>query len=160
MEVIKITQEHRDFVAEYAPKQTIGGFSNLSKDDLSKATRHDYQITGIMGELAFALYRYGNYDKLKALLDQKYRELRPARKGDNGLDDIITHNSTTRYIDIKSSHVSNIDKIMHLNLVVPEREYHQKMIYVAAFTIGNNRQEVKEVVLAGWPVNTASPAIT
>src|SRR5271157_1159154 len=116
METITITQEHRDFIAQYAPNQDIGGFSNLSKQDLGKATRHDFQLTGIAGELGFYLYRYGNYDKLKSLLDQKFVELRPARKGDDGLDDIITHNGTTRYIDIKSSHVVNKDKIPYLNL--------------------------------------------
>lgn len=153
MEIIQITQEHRDFIAQYAPNQDIGGFSNLSTHDLGKATRHDFQLTGIAGELAWYLYRYGTYDKLKKLLDQKFAELRPQRKGDNGLDDIITHNGTTRYVDIKSSHVTNHDKISRLNLVIPEREFHQQMIYVCAFTVGQDRSNVEEVVLAGWCAN-------
>lgn len=153
METIEIIEAYRPFVEEYAEKQTIGGFSNLAPTDLGKASRLDYQKTALYGELAWALYRYGNYEKLQALLDQKFAELRPQRKGDEGLDDIITHNGTTRYIDIKSSHVSDPDKIPFLNLVIPEREFHQKMIYVCAFTVGPDRSHVEEVVLAGWCAN-------
>jgi hypothetical protein len=153
MQTISITPEHYEFVAQYAPKQDIGGFSNLSAHDLNKATRHDYQITGVLGELSWYLFRYGNYNKLQALLDQKHQELRPLHKGDGGLDDIITYNGYTRKIDIKSSHVTDIDKISHLNLVIPEREFHTNMIYVCAFTVGPNRTQVEEVVLAGWCVN-------
>ena len=148
-----ITSEHRDFVARYAPGQDIGGFSNLSKNDLSKASRLDFQYTGIYGELAWYLYRYGNLDKLQNLLEQKFRELRPQRKGDDGLDDIVTHNGKTRNIDIKSSYVPNVDKIQYLNLVVPEREYHPDMIYVGAFTVGSDRRNIDQVMLAGWCAN-------
>lgn len=153
METIKITQEHRDFVTKYAPGQDIGGFSNLASKDLGKASRLDFQYTGIYGELAWYLYRYGNYDKLKNLLEYKFAILRPTKKGDNGFDDEITHNGMTRFIDIKSSHVKDINKITNLNLVIPEREYHEKMIYVCAFTIGPNRERVEEVILAGWCAN-------
>lgn len=150
MELVNLSQEHRDLVANYAPKYTLGGYSNLSKDDLNKATRHDFQLGGIAAEVGWYLYRYGNYDKLQKLLDFKYEYLRPLRKGDDGLDDSITHNGNTRKIDIKSSHTVDIDRIQYLNLVIPEREFHQQMIYVAAFTIGPSRENIQQVALAGW----------
>ena len=153
MEVIKITQEHRDFVSNYAPGQDIGGFSNLASKDLNKATRLDFQYTGIYGELAWYIYRYGSYDKLKNLLEYKFNVLRPNKKGDNGFDDEVTHNGLTRFIDVKSSHVGDVEKIQRLNLVIPEREYHDHMIYVCAFTAGKSRENVDEVVLAGWCAN-------
>lgn len=156
MEVIKISQEHKDFVLKYAPGQDIGGFSNLSSTDLKKSSRLGFQYTGIYGELAWYIYRYGSYGKLAELLDYKFQNLRPNKKGDGGLDDQVTHNGLTRLIDIKSSHVTDIDKLPRLNLVIPEREYHQNMIYVGAFTVGpstSDRLDVTEVVLAGWCAN-------
>jgi|ERR1019366_3829932 hypothetical protein len=153
MEIIKINKEHLEFVEKYAHYQDLGGYSNLASNDLNKASRYDFQLTGLLGELAFYLYRYGSYDKLRELLDHKYATLRPAGKGDDGFDDQVTHNGTTRFIDIKSSHVVNADKIPRLNLIVPERELHQKMIYIAAFTIGETRNTVDEVALVGWAAN-------
>jgi hypothetical protein len=156
MEVIPITQEHRDFVLKYGPNQDIGGFSNLGKEDLKKSSRLGFQYTGLFAELGWALYRYGNLDKLQKLLDFKFATLRPSGKGDEGYDDEITHNNFTRKIDIKGSHITNKDWISKLNLVIPEREYHEKMIYVCAFTIGlsaEDRLNVDEVVLAGWVSN-------
>ena len=155
--IIKIKKEHTDLVLKYGICQTIGGFSNLNKSDLAKASRLDFQYTGLYGELAFSLYRYQSIDKLKALLDNKFETLRPTRKGDNGYDDEITHNNFTRFIDVKSTHITHPDEILsrNLNLVIPQREYHQKMIYVAAFPVGNSsdRADVHSVVLAGWVPN-------
>jgi hypothetical protein len=152
MEIINITKEHQDFVKQYAPNQDIGGFSNLSSSDLNKSSRLGFQYTGIFGELAWYLYRYASLDKLQKLLEYKFAELRPTNTGDGGFDDVVTHNNFTRLIDIKSSHTT-LEKIPSLNLIVPEREYHQKMIYVAAFTLGSTRQDVSQVVLAGWCAN-------
>lgn len=156
MEVIKITQEHRDFVAQYAPNQDIGGFSNLSKEDLKKASRLGFQHTGVLCEVGWNLFRYGNLNKLQELLDFKFANLRPTGKGDEGYDDEITHNGFTRRIDIKGSHITNKDWMSKLNLVIPEREYHEKMIYVCAFTVGQSAEDrlnVEEVILAGWVPN-------
>ena len=155
-EVIKINQEHKDFILKYAPGQDIGGFSNLSPDDLKKSSRLGFQYTGIYGELAWYIYRYGSYQKLGELLDFKFKNLRPAKKGDDGFDDKVEKNGLTRLIDIKSTHVSDKEWIPKLNLIIPEREYHKNMIYVCAFTVGNDsndRLNVNEVILSGWCAN-------
>jgi hypothetical protein len=153
MEIINIQPEHLQFIEKYAPQQDIGGFSNLATADLSKATRLDYQLTGIAGELAWYLYRYHSLEKLGKLLDFKFETLRPTRKGDDGYDDKITHNSKTRLVDIKTSHVVDEKKIPRLNLVIPEREFHKDMIYVCAFSVGKTRREIEKVILAGWCAN-------
>jgi hypothetical protein len=153
MENIVITPEHRQFVSQYAAKFDIGGFSNLPASDLNKASRLDFQYTGIYGELAFYLYRYGSYDKLHKLLQHKFETLRPIKKGDGGFDDCVSHNGLTRFIDIKTTHISDETQIPRLNLVIPEREYHPKMIYICAFALGidkQDRQNVNKVILAGW----------
>lgn len=154
--LIKITQEHKEFVEKYAPGQDIGGFSNLSSDDLKKSSRLGFQYTGIYGELAWYIYRYGSYDKLGELLEFKINNLRPTKQGDGGFDDQVTYKNLTRLIDIKSTHVSDKFWIPKLNLVIPEREFHEKMIYIGAFTIGkdsNDRLNIDEVLLAGWCAN-------
>jgi hypothetical protein len=150
---INIESEKFDTIKKYAELQTIGGFSNLANNDLQKASRYDFQITGLSGEIAWYLYRYGSVDKLINLLDYKYQTLRPKNKGDDGHDDIITHNGTSRKVDVKTSHVMDENKISYLNLVIPEREYHTNMIYIAAFAVGVSRDQVKKVILAGWAAN-------
>lgn len=146
-------KEHMDFIQKYAKKQTIGGLSNLSNFDLKKASRESFQITGVAGEVSWYLYRYGNIDKLKSMLDYKFETLRPERKGDDGFDDSITYNNKTRFVDIKTSHTIDEDRIKYLNLIIPKREWHQNMIYIAAFTVGKDRENIDKVVLAGWKFN-------
>lgn len=152
MENIKISKKEKDFVKKYANYQNLGGFSNLSSNDLKKASRYDFQLTGLYGEVAWYLYRYNSYDKLKDLLEYKYINLNFG-KGDGGEDDKITHNGITRLIDIKSSYITNLDKISRLNLIIPEKEFHKNIIYVCAFTIGETRENIDEVYLAGWTPN-------
>lgn len=147
-----MTDEYRKIVEEYAPKQTIGGLTNLSSFDIAKATRKDFQYTGIFGEIAWHVFRYGKLDKLIETLDMKYKELRPKRKGDDGIDDLLTFRDITKKIDVKATHWKNED-IGHLNLIVPKREYHENTIYVAAYTIGDNRQNPDKIILAGWANN-------
>ena len=153
MITIDVNEEHIKFINKYAEYQTIGGFSNLSKSDLSKASRLNFQKTGVAGELAFYLYRYNSYKKLESILDSKFKNLRPAGKGDGGFDDSLTFNNKTRLIDIKSSHVEDEKKIQYLNLIIPEREFHTNLIYVAAFVVGPNRENPKKVILVGWAIN-------
>lgn len=150
METIKINNDHKIFVNTYAEKQNIGGLSNLSKDDLAKSSRLGFQFSGIYGEMSFYLWRYGNYDKLKALLDYKFLNLRPSRKGDGGHDDDVMIGGIRKLIDIKASHVSDVNKIKYLNLIIPQREFHKNLIYVAAFVVGNDRFNADQVILAGW----------
>lgn len=150
---VEIGKKYSDFIERYAEFQTIGGYSNLDKSDLKKASRNDFQRTGVVGEVAFYLHRYGSIDKLKELLDLKFETLRPTKKGDGGFDDSITFNNKTRLVDIKTSHVEHQDKIKFLNLVIPQKEFHPNMIYVCAFSIGPSRKEVNSVILAGWEIN-------
>lgn len=147
---IQLNDEHRKIIADRAPSLDIGGFSNLASNDLGKATREDFQITGIAGELAWYLFRHGNESKFIETFDHKANTIVPKGKGDNGFDDSITFNNKTRFVDIKSSHVENEDKIQYLNLVIPQREYHNNMIYICAFTVGKDRRNVDRVILAGW----------
>jgi hypothetical protein len=149
---ISITEEHKKFIDIYAEKQTIGGFSNLASKDLSKASRNDYQKTGVAGEISWFLFRENKIDRLKEILDFKFKILRPQNKGDNGFDDQITSNGKTRYVDIKTSYTEDEERIKYLNLVIPEREFHQNMIYVCAFTIGESRININKVILAGWAI--------
>lgn len=153
METILINTDHRELIDRYAPDRDLGGFSNLSSNDLNKSSRLEYQYTGLYGELAWYLYRYGNLDKFKQITEQKRDTLTPLMKGDDGFDDEICHNGFTRLIDIKCTHVSDETQIKYLNLVVPPREYHEKMIYICGFTIGKDRKNVNKVVLAGWCPN-------
>lgn len=149
---IEITEEQRKLVSNYAIKQTIGGISNLSKIDLEKASREHFQYTGLYGESAWHLFRYKNLDKLKETLDFKNKELKPKRKGDGGWDDEINFRGLSRQVDIKTSHSKSI-YLDNLNLIIPKREYHEKTIYVAAFTIGKDRILPDKVILAGWAPN-------
>jgi hypothetical protein len=150
---IPITDIERSFISIYAQKQTIGGMSNLNKTDLNKASRFEFQLTGVAGEVSWYIHRFGNYDKLKTVLDEKFATLRPKNKGDGGFDDSITANEKTRLVDVKTSHSENIDRIQYLNLVIPQREMHENMIYVCAFTIGKDRSNIDSVILAGWEIN-------
>lgn len=150
---IPISKQDLEFVCKYAERQTIGGYSNLSKSDLSKASRNEFQWTGISAESAWYTYRYGNYDKLRELLDFKFNNLRPQRKGDGGFDDSITYNDKTRLIDIKASHIENTKRIQYLNLIIPRREFHLNSIYLCAFTVGKTRTEIEKVILQGWVFN-------
>lgn len=156
MEIIEITTEMSDFVAQQAPRLDLGGFSNLKKADLSKSSRLGFQYTGLYGEVAWYCYRYGGFDRLSKLLDEKQLHHAKTGKGDDGHDDSIMFKNKQRLIDIKSSHCTDFSQIMQLNLVIPPRELHDNMIYVAAYTIGpdkQNREDVKRVVLAGWCFN-------
>jgi hypothetical protein len=150
---IPFTKKHLEFAKVYAEKQTIGGFSNLKSFDLKKASRYSFQITGVLSEAAFYIHRYGSTDKLQELLDLKFEALRPKKKGDGGFDDSIKIGKKTRLIDIKGSHTDDVEKIQRLNLVIPEREFHENMIYVCAFTIGKEREEPDYAVLQGWVYN-------
>ena len=153
---IEIKPEHIELVSKYSPHQTIGGVSRLDPEDLAKSSRLGFQHTGIYGELAWHLFRRGNTDELVKTLEHKFATLRPGRKGDEGEDDTITHNNITRKVDIKTSHITDEEQIPKLNLVIPEREYHTNMIYVAAFTIGNSKDDrlnIDRVILAGWCIN-------
>jgi hypothetical protein len=150
---VPLGKEYFKLIESRAPSLDIGGFSNLDKKDLSKASRLDYQYTGLYGELAWYLYRYGNPHKFVDVLDDKFAKLRPQNKGDNGFDDSITHNNKTRLLDVKSTYVENKERIKYLNLVIPQREFHNNMIYVCAFTVGKDRRNIDEVVLAGWCID-------
>ena len=158
MITIKADKQYDEVINKYANHFTLGGFSNLNKSDLGKASRNSFQKTGLYGEVYWSIYRYGSIDKLVALLDKKVEVLVPlfgtsASRGDGGEDDSITSNGRTRLVDIKTSHCENKERIQYLNLVIPERELHKNMVYVAAFTIGKTREAVDEVVLAGWCVS-------
>lgn len=147
---ISLTEDHFNLIEQRAPSLDIGGFSNLKKADLSKASRLDYQYTGLYGELAWYLHRYGNYEKFKNVLDYKFDTCRKNNVGDSGFDDSITHNNKTRFLDVKATHIEDKKRIPSLNLVIPPREFHKNMIYVCAFTIGKDRRHVDDVFLAGW----------
>jgi len=150
MKKIVITNEHKQIVKEYAPGLDIGGFSNLSKADLNKSSRLEYQYTGLYGELAWYIYRYGEVgvDKFIATQTVKNSTIKPGQ-GDGGYDDRIQFD-ISRLIDVKASHVIEESKIQYLNLVIPPRELHNDSLYIAAFTIGKDRINVDEVVLAGY----------
>lgn len=150
---IAINKEYYKFMDEYSSKLDLGGFSNLSKSDLNKSTRKQYQITGIVGEMAFYLWRYNSIDKLKSNMDKKIAYYEISGLGDGGHDDAITYKDKTRFVDIKTSHVTTKDKIQYLNLVIPKREMHHNMIYVAAFSVGPDRSDVSDVILSGWVFN-------
>ena len=153
MKTVLIDQKYRQFIEEYAQFQTKGGFSNLKSKDLNKASRYDYQLGGVSCEVGWFLYRYGSIDPLKKNLDFKREHFDKTGKGDGGFDDSITANGKTRLIDIKSSHCESEDRIPFLNLVIPPREMHKNMIYVAAFSIGKDRKNIDKVVLQGWCIN-------
>lgn len=152
--IIDVTDEQRELVSKYAIKQTIGGLSNLPKSDLAKASREHFQYTGLYGESAWHMFRYGHLNNLIKTLDKKNEELKPQRKGDGGWDDEITFRGVTRQVDIKTSHSSS-DYVDNLDLIVPKREYHENTIYVLSFTIGNNRVAPLKTVLVGWAPNEA-----
>jgi hypothetical protein len=149
---IKIDKKYNSFIEEYSKKLDLGGFSNLNKKDLGKASREAYQITGLWGEISWNLYRYGSIKLMQSRLNNKLEYYKKSGKGDNGCDDIIEYNCKKRFVDIKTSHCQNEERIKHLNLIIPERELHrdQKMIFIAAFTIGADRSTIDKVILAGW----------
>lgn len=153
MIVIDVKDKYKDFIEEYSKKLDLGGFSNLAKNDLQKASRESFQKTGLYGEAAHFQYRYGSIDKLRSNLDKKLEHYYKTGKGDSGADDILTFNNKTRYIDVKTSHITDKAKIQYLNLVVPQREMHENMIYICAFAYGKDRENVEEVILSGWCIN-------
>lgn len=153
MKEILVTSVHKQLVEEYAPRQTFGGYSNLKTNDLNKASRKDFNVTGLYGESALYQYRYGSIEKLTNLLDKKNENFKNTGRGDDGFDDEVMYEGQNRFIDIKTSHVDSFDKIKNLNLVIPQRELHQNMIYIAAFTIGSDKADrfaVDRVILSGW----------
>lgn len=153
MITVDVKDKYNDFIEEYSKKLDLGGFSNLSAGDLGKASRENFQKTGLYGEAAHFQYRYGGIEKLRSNLDKKLEHYYKSGLGDAGKDDEITFNNKTRYIDVKTSHITDKGKIQYLNLVVPQREMHENMIYIAAFAYGKDRSNVEEVILAGWVIN-------
>lgn len=155
MIIISIDQEIRDFAAHWAPIDTINGFSNLSSDDLAKATRVEYNYTGLFGEAGWYRWRYGTdgLKKLHSFKEIKAEVWRTERKGDGGEDDRITFRGTPRFLDVKTTHIKSASDAARMNLVVAPGELHPNMVYVAAFAVGPNRQNATEVVLAGWCLN-------
>lgn len=149
---IDIPNEYRSLIAKYANEFNLGGYSNLNKDDLAKSSRLGYQYTGLAAELAFVLFRGRSIEDFEQMLQYKVDVLKPQRLGDNGYDDHITFNGFTRQVDVKGTHILSEDKIPYLNLIIPEREYHNNMIYVAAFPCGKTREDVSHVFLAGWEI--------
>lgn len=149
---IKIDDKYKSFLDEYSTKLDIGGRSNLSNSDLAKASRKEYNYTGLYGELIYRLFMYGTADDLPSIIDKKIEHYNATGLGDNGKDDEITYKNYTRIVDIKSSHTENENRIKNLNLIIPSNEYHpnQKMIFVAAFTVGKKRMEVEKAILAGF----------
>jgi hypothetical protein len=157
MKIINVTDEMKAFVAEMAPRDDLGGFSNLKKSDLAKASRLDFQYTGLFGEVAWYVWHYGDtketYDKLRTLKDRKYDTYVKTGKGDDGEDDTLTlGDGTALLVDVKTTHTNSLAKIPSLNLVIPPRELHDRAFYVAAFTVAdeNQRRTPKLVALAGW----------
>ena len=153
--MLKITfsDNDKELIKSFAPKFDIGGYSNLSKNDLAKASRLDFQYTGLYGELAWNIFRYKSSERFKDLLDYKFDTCKKASTGDFGFDDSITANNKTRYIDIKSSYSKDEERIKYLNLIVPQKEYHPNMIYIAAFTIGKSRTDIDYAIISGWCIN-------
>ena len=147
---INIDKSYSDFIAEYANKFNLGGFSNLKSADLNKASREDFQYGGIAAEIGWYLHRYGSIEKLKDIMSYKFEVLKPQRLGDGGFDDKLNYENQDRFLDVKSSHVTDESKIQYLNLIIAPREYHKNMIYVAAFTVGVDRRNITKVILAGW----------
>jgi len=156
MEIIPVTEKLTKFVASQAPRFDLGGFSNLKKADLGKSSRLGFQYTGLYGESAWYIYRYASLRKLKDLLDYKFDNYTKTGKGDGGEDDNLRFEGHDRLVDIKSSHITDFSQVRSLNLVIPPRELHENMIYVAAYTLGTdktNREKVDQVILAGWCLN-------
>jgi hypothetical protein len=149
---IVIDEKYNSFIEEYSKKLDLGGYSNLNKTDLGKSSRRDFQKTGLFCELSWNLHRYGNIDLMHSRLDNKLEHYKKSGKGDNGVDDTISYQGKERIIDIKGSHCQDAERIKYLNLIIPQRERHenQKMIFIAAFTIGTDRSTIDKVVLAGW----------
>jgi hypothetical protein len=150
MEIINLPKDVIEFINSQGSRFDIGGFSNLNKNDLNKATRHDYQLVGLGGEASWFLRRDGNIERWKKMLDMKYAHWEKTGKGDDGIDDIFYQDGIRKGIDVKTSHVEDIKKIQYLNLIIPKREFHDNRIYVAAFTIGPARNNFKHVALVGW----------
>jgi len=153
MLTVKVNEQISSFVKFQAPRFDIGGMSNLGQNDLNKASRLDFQYTGLYGESAWYQQRYGSLTKLSSLLDYKYETFTNTGKGDEGEDDSLIINGEARKVDIKTSHVIDPDRIRSLNLIVPMRELHKDMIYISAFTVGPERTNVEKVLFAGWVFN-------
>lgn len=150
---VEIDDKYRGIIEKYANEFNIGGYSNLGKADLSKSSRLGYQFTGLFAELGWRLFRGSSIDDFVSMLEYKVQVCKPNKIGDDGYDDHITHNNFTRKVDVKGTHVTDIDKIQYLNLIIPEREFHKNMIYVGAFTYGSTRENVTKVYLAGWTIS-------
>lgn len=152
MIVIQVDDEIREFVTRWAPVDTVNGFSNLSKEDLGKATREEYQFTGLYGEAAWYRWRHGaaGLQKLNALKEIKTEVWKTEKKGDGGEDDrIALRDGVERLLDVKTSYQGKYP-LERLNLVVPKKEFHEGTVYVAAFIQGHSRKEIEQVAIAGW----------
>lgn len=157
MKIIQVTDHMKKFVASMAPRDDLGGYSNLNKNDLGKASRLDFQYTGLFGEIAWWTWKYGDvpetYERLRKLKDRKYDTYVKTGKGDDGEDDTFTLvDGTTLLVDVKTTHTTSLDKVQTLNLVIPPRELHAQSVYVAAFTIASSsqRQSPEAVAFPGW----------
>jgi hypothetical protein len=150
MITVEIDKQYSDFIYKYADKLTLNGFSNLSSSDLKKASRNEYQYTGLYGEVAWNVYRFGSIELMQNRLDIKIDNYYKTGQGDGGFDDCIEHKGKKRNLDIKTSHCNDSERIKYLNLIIPQREWHEQMIYIAAFSVGKDRKNVDKVILAGW----------
>jgi len=147
--VITITEEELEVVFENAKKATLNGTSQIRSGANRKATCGTDNLAGQLGELALHKYFYGEngFEFYK-----QAREIRNAnpKAGDGGRD--LFDGKKHLNVDIKCSRLKLGAKAMSYNMVVPEKEYHLKWVYIAAFC-GMNKDGTEKndkVVLTGW----------
>ena len=151
MITVQIDPKYLPLVENYAAKLDLGGRSNLSSSDSS--ARQLVMSSNIRVSLVKSPIVSGYMDTPMIFFHSSMYKLAHYEKtgqGDNGRDDEITYNGFTRFVDVKSSHTNDIRRIKNLNLIVPENEFHEKQIYIAAFTLGSSRIKIDQVILAGF----------
>lgn len=152
---IAINENHRKLADIFAPQLNKGGHSNVPKKFSKSSSRLEQQYIGLYGEMAWFLYRDGDLDRFKNIMEAKIE----IGKGDNGIDDTITKNNYTRKVDIKATYSISLDdfndriKNENINLLVPEREYRKDTIYVSACSIGKDKRNIENVIIYGWTIN-------
>lgn len=138
IEVVTISEEHRELIAENAGKALLGFPSRFrGREDRREAQRLDARL-GQLGEASLSLYLTGRIDAYK-----QHREECNANplKGDGGRD------LPGRDVDVKTSLMRGSPDPLAYTLVVRPSELHLGFAYVLALV---EHPSAWSTMLVGW----------
>lgn len=148
-QIISLDSLQLDLCRAYAKNCNTQGFSNaLNRSQRKNKTENlNYQIRGLVGNLAGCVFFYGEKVGVEAFCALRNKiDLTPHR-GDDGTD------IPGLPIDIKTSKTPEKKDMMKMRLIVPKNEIHDNTFYVCCLlphSFDENTSTSLDVHICGW----------